>query len=206
MAFTIGMVAAAAITLAVTLGLVFWSSSLRRAYEGPDAVTFARSPIFFIIFGVGTALALAVAGIFSSNTNILAWGIVLAFCGVIFALFYLAPTFRFYVSDARGLTSQWLLAKKTLPWPEIDWIYSSRQVVTNRAYGIPVSKSTRDWLVVSAAARQSIVVPISDTYLYLKGAPRSFTRTIEQRATNALVGYDKAALVKQRRAVGALPR
>ncbi len=204
MEFTIGMLAAAIIALAVTLGLTFWSSSLRRAHAGPDVLTFARSPILFVIFGVGTAIALAAAGVFSANTNVLAFGIAIGFVGVILALMYLAPTFRFFVADAKGLTTQWFLLRKTLLWPEIDWVYSSRKIITNRAYGIPVSKSTREFLLVTAGPRQSIAVPLKDTYFRLPGAPRTFTRTIEQRASNALVGFDKVALVQQRRTVGAV--
>ena len=204
------LITAGGVALALTLGLVAWSAALQRRYSGSGAIVFARAPIFFTICGVVLAACLLTAGastaLFtlidaSTYSGVLVCSLIIGFCALILALVYLAPTFRFFVIDEQGLTSQWFAAKKTLPWQAIDWIYPSRKTITSSAYGIPVSKSTREWLIVAAGPKQVIAVPTRDTYYRMKCAPQSFVRAIQQRSPNALVGYDKAMQAQQRRAM-----
>jgi len=197
-------IAAGVVALVLTLGLAAWSAALQRSYSGPNTILFARAPIFFTICGVVLAGCLALTGVIvltSNDTNIEAWSLIIGLTALILALLYLAPTFRFFVIGEQGMTSQWFLAKKTLPWQAIDWMYPSRKTVTNRAYGIPVSKSTVESLLVAAGPKQVIAVPTRDGYFHMKCAPQSFVRAIQQRASHALVGYDKAMQVQQRRAM-----
>lgn len=193
------------VVLAITIGLVAWAAMLRRAYSGPNTAVFARTPYVFTMSGVAIAVCLALFGL-SADTNIEAWAIVLAMCAFVLGLMYFFLTFRFWVANDLGLTTQFFLAKRTLPWHEIDWIYPSRTRITTRAYGVvPVNRSEREALIVQAGSpKRAITIPGRDTYFRLSGAPRAFTRTVEQSATNALFGYDKAPMVQQRRAMLAL--
>src|SRR5579862_1539154 len=151
--------------LALTLGLIGWAAALRRAYSGPNTLIFARTQYIFTISGVVAAICLAAFGL-SSDTNVEAWAIVLAFVGFILQVMYLFLAFRFWVADDQGLTTQFFLSKKTLPWQEIDWVYPSSQTIVTKAYGvITTNRSSREWLVVQAGSPQRVItIPTRDTY------------------------------------------
>lgn len=205
-AFSLQSVAApfaiAAAVLVITAVLLVWSGSARRSYQGPGTVVFARSPWQLIVGALITAGCVAGLGVvgFDSNSSAFVWLILIALFALVFALQFTAPALVFWVADPNGLTRQWLGFKKTLPWHAIDWIYPEQKTTTYRTYGIKTGRSTVSSLVIEAGPRARLKLVLGAWLVGGDAGP--LVDAIQQRATDALFGFDKYSAVQQRRAMG----
>jgi hypothetical protein len=194
--------AIAAAILVITAGLLVWSGSARRSHEGPGTVIFARSPWQLIVGALVTAGCVAGVGILGMDGNnpVVLTLILVAMFALVFALQFTAPALVFWAADNSGLTRQWLGFKKMLPWHTIDWVYPEQKTTTYRTYGIKTGRSTVSSLIIEAGPRSRLKLVVRAWLVGGDSGP--LVEAIQQRATNALFGFDKYSAVQQRRAMG----
>jgi hypothetical protein len=191
---TIGVVA-----LILTAALLIWTRAARSAYMRDGVVVFGRGGGKLIGGAVVIALCAFAAPIigFDGRGGLL-WGVaIVAFFALIWWAQYLAPSLLFYVADQQALTRQWLAFRKSLPWNVIDWIYPERKTTTYRTYGVKTGQSTAYNLVVEAGPRRSIKIILKGWLI--GGNPQPLLDAIQQRATFAEFGFDRAPVVQQHR-------
>ena len=191
----------AAAILLVTLVLLGWSAAARRgANPGPETVLFARSPWQLLVGAVAAAGCVAGLGFVDTqqNSGVFVALVLVGLFALAFAGQFLASALVFWVADHIGLTRQVLAYKTTVPWHAIDWIYPAQQTTTYRTYGVKTGQSTIQSLMIEAGPNTKLKLTVRAWLV--GGEPRPLVEAIQQRATDALFGYDKFQAVRQRRA------
>jgi hypothetical protein len=186
--------------LLLALAALGWAAALQNsAQNSPGAVIFCRPRWLLII----ATLVLIICGALPLVVTITRDSIAAVLLPVIFALIFYASgivnVVLFFVADQSGLTRHILFLKKTLPWHSIDWIYGAQTTTSHRAYGlVTVAKTTEQKLIVEAGAQQRLSIPLRDPFIRTKPGP--MLEAIQERASNALLGYDQFNEVRKRRA------
>ena len=198
----LGPFAVAAVVLVVTAALLLWNNAAQAARSGPETVIFAHSVGKVIAGAVAMALCATGVGIIGvdPNNGLFLLLVIVGFFALVFWAQFLIPALVFYVADMTGLTRQVLLAKITLPWHAIDWVYPARKTTQYRAYGIKTGSSSEESLMVEAGPKRKIKVTLRAWLVGGDGKP--LVNAIQQRATHAQFGFDKSPIVQQRRATG----
>lgn len=186
--------------LALTLILVWWRAAIRRAHATPGTVTFTRSPWQLLVGGVIVAGCVGSLGFLDEqrDNGLLVALMLVGLFALAFAGQFLAPGLTVWVADQAGLTRQLLAFKTTLPWHTIDWVYPAQQTTTYKTYGIKTGQSTVQSLIVEAGPKRHLKLTIRAWMV--GGDARPLVEAIQQRATDAMFGYNQFQAVQQRRA------
>ncbi len=192
---------AALVLAALALG---WSAALQSRYTMPGTVIFRRPRWLLIV----SALVLVICGALPLFVLITSDSIAAVLLPAIFALIFYASglvnVVLFFVADQSGLTRHILFLKKTLPWHTIDWVYGAQTTTSHKAYGlVTVAKTTEQKLIVEAGPKQRLSIPLRDPLIRTQPGP--LIEAIQERASNALLGYDQWNEVRKRRLADGMP-
>lgn len=184
------------IALLAGMGL-FWRSRVQRKHVSPETVILLCSPRSIIIT---TAIllccnAVLLLGPFTGKNATFALGLVFA-AFILACEEGLAKFLVVFIADDTGLTRSILFFSKTLPWSTIDWIYTKQ---IKRSERKPLWTYAAEYrLIVEAGPKQRLKAPLRLRWTRVQAD--TLRQTIQERATKALVGYDKQKKVQHRRA------
>jgi hypothetical protein len=175
-----------------------WASALQSRCNTPGTIIFLR-PRWLLIASTFVLMICSALPLFVPITSD---NIAVVLLPALFALLFYASglvnVLLFFVADQSGLTRHILFLKKTLPWHAIDWVYGAQTTTSHKAYGlVAVAKTTEQKLIVEAGPRQRLSIPLRDPFIRTKPGP--LIEAIQERASNALWGYDQWNEVRKRR-------
>jgi hypothetical protein len=193
-------IAFGAFLLVLTIVLLVWKRQTIRTYQGDGVVVYSRGSRAVIVGLILIEAVCALDVLFMPAGEDRIWIALGYFLAGIAYLIFMPSVFLFWVADSGSLTSQILSRKRSLPWPEIDWLYVESNDTAIKQGAITVSRVTDEQLIAEAGPKRSIQVMTRTPYGRVnqsKMAP--LLQAIRARATNALVGLDKLPAVEARR-------
>jgi hypothetical protein len=204
------------VILALTYIVLLWIRSTQNAFSGPEAIVLKRSPwrspVRFLICASLAGISALVLAFFPlsndlSRSAIGDTAVTVGALSLFFGLMTGAQESLFWAVDSQGVTRQALGFKKTLPWQSIDWVYPTRKTMTTRVNFIKTMTVTEEGIRVEAGPKQRINIVLRASSrsfgMTLKSKPSNadaLRSAIQQRATNAIFGFDQYPEVRERRA------
>lgn len=176
---------------------VFWHVWVKQKHALPDTVILLDSP-WPIIIPTAILLLCCTTPLFVSldgtGKYVVVWSGLSAFLYACSGLLNFSVVF---IADGVGLTRRIFFFSKTLPWATIDWVYlkqANRPAQRTALWGRTIYYK----LIVEAGPKQRFKVLLRPRRTRVQ--PDTLRQTIQERATKALVGYDKQEEVQKRRA------